>query len=99
MGKDTLGVLCIVIGVALIVIHAGVTLKAAFSPPPATEQNGIGTRGTAEAAAKLIEKWPNLGGGIFFIVLGAVLLGYLDGNFAFQGDVGGSTPSPSPTSS
>lgn len=89
---DVVGAVCVLLGVALVGLHAYVTVQA------------LQVRKTADAAAfgagkimaGLADKAPHLAGGFAFIVLGAVLIGILDVDVAVgAGDEASPTPSPS----
>lgn len=66
------GWLCLVLGVALVVVHIVLALRK-----PATAGSSP-TEAMPAVVEKLADKAPSLAGGIVFVVLGLIVLGVLD---------------------
>lgn len=79
-GQLALGWVCVALGIGLVLLH-GVTVYQEQSRLGVGLDTG-GPEGLQQVATSLAEKAPSLAGGLAFVLLGAMILGYLHIEFA-----------------
>ena len=75
-GREIAGAVCLVISIALVGLHAYTTLRPRTPSP--------GTEGVGAVIEKLADKAPHLAGALTFMVIGLIVLGYLDVSFVAE---------------